>query len=48
VDQSGSILKTTVKGFRNAGPESVLTVKGKVERKGGHVTVRATGLFVEN
>lgn len=39
-------MKTTVKGFQNAGPGSVITVKGKVKGKGKSMRVQATGIYV--
>lgn len=53
VDRSGSTLKTTVQGFRNIGPGSLVTIKGKVivtkggqGRKGKNVRILATGFYV--
>ena len=47
VDQSGSILPTPVKGFNNIGPLSSITVRGKAERRGNNVLIRATAFFVD-
>jgi len=46
VGQSGSPLKTTVKGFHGFQGGSVVTVKGKVVKKGKNVRVLATGLHI--
>jgi hypothetical protein len=46
VDRSGAVVKSPVKGFRGIGPESTVTVKGTVERKGKKVLVRARSFFV--
>ena len=46
VSQSGSPLKTTVKGFKGLDAGRVVTVKGKVVRSGKNVRVVATGVFV--
>jgi hypothetical protein len=46
VDQSGAILKTPVKGFKGIGPDTTITIKGKVDRKGKRVLVQARRFFV--
>jgi hypothetical protein len=46
VDQSGTIVASSVKGFQNLHGGSVITVKGKVERKGKGVVIRASALYV--
>jgi hypothetical protein len=46
VSQSGSPLKTTLKGFQGLNAGSVVTVKGKVVKSGKNLRVVATGVFV--
>jgi hypothetical protein len=46
VSQSGSPLRTTVRGFHGFQGGSVVTVKGKVVKKGKNVRILATGLYV--
>jgi hypothetical protein len=46
VNQSGSPLKTTVKGFQGLQAGSPVTVKGKVVKSGKNVRVVATGVYV--
>ena len=46
MDRSGATVKTPLNGYKNLAPGSVITVKGKVERRGKSVRVKATGFSV--